>query len=207
MLLSQTGNQRGGKSTLNTTSEKGEIACQQVLLADASVFSIQWLDLPPHLASGWSAAALYTRYLQHIRRFTLGIVQPRENAERVDFRLFGGPALLSFEGPREENNGLSLNICGGALVQPQMCNRGRLHFAVTPASGGARLTLELSDFCPLLLGGVRPAWWRRWLYRLTQAALHKAVTVRFLARLYREIAGRRSCVKVVEVNVQEGRRT
>jgi hypothetical protein len=67
-----------------------------------------------------------------------------------------------------------------------------------------RIGLRLSDYCPLLLGSRTPSLLHKWFYRLTQAAIHKIVTVRFLVRLYRERAGKNACCRVVRVNVRDG---
>ncbi|WP_305047049.1 hypothetical protein [Geoalkalibacter sp.] len=189
-----------------------EIACQQVLLDDSSVFSVQWLDLPRHLAENLTPVFLLERYLAHLRRFTLGLVRPRRDGERIRFCLLETSlALLEFSPPRYDDNnetrGLTLEICGGFLVQPALCDRGRLELATEDLGEAIRVRLQLSDFCPLLLGSSRPSLARRWFYRLTQAAIHKVVTVRFLLRLYRELAGPTACVKVVPVRVREGRPT
>ncbi len=188
------------------------LACQQILTEDASVFSVQWLVLPAAIARGITPELLLERYRQHIRRFTLALVQPRALEGRMAFCL--GPsnlALLEFTGPtyfsEGEVEGVRLQICGGFLVQPAMCDRGQLELVTEKTGEGLKVTLRLSDFCPLLLGNEKPAAWRRWLYRMTQAAIHKLVTVRFLLRLYRDLAGPEACVRVVAVRVREGRRT
>lgn len=189
-----------------------EIACQQVLLDDSSVFSVQWLDLPRHLAEDIDPAFLLNRYLDHLRRFTLGMVRPRREGDKVRFCLLNTSwALLEFSPPRHEQEStrrsLILEVCGGLLVQPALCDRGRLELATEEVDQVLRIRLQLSDFCPLLLGGAQPSLARRWLYRTTQAAIHKVVTVRFLLRLYRELAGPEACVRVVPVRVREGRPT
>lgn len=195
-----------------SSDQRRPLACQQILAEDASVFSVQWLVLPPGLGRDITPQFLLERYCRHIRRFTLSLVQPREEKGQMAFCL--GPsrlALLEFMGPTYFSEGalegVRLQICGGFLVQPAMCDRGQLELTTEECGEGLKVTLQLSDFCPLLLGSARPSLWRRWLYRLTQAAIHKVVTVRFLARLYRELAGPRACVRVVPVRVREGRKT
>jgi len=69
------------------------------------------------------------------------------------------------------------------------------------------VTLRLSDYCPLLLGSQRPSGIRRWLYRLTQATLHRLVTIRFLALLYRQLGGAARRVESVPVQVRAGKDT
>jgi hypothetical protein len=90
-------------------------------------------------------------------------------------------------------------------VQPRQCDRGELLFDVAPVGSGAKVSLQLSDYCPLLLGSPSPSVIRRWLYRLTQAAIHRLVTVRFLVLLYRDLAGVSAPVRVVAVKEREGR--
>lgn len=197
---------------MSDNSAPREIACQQVLLDDSSVFSVQWLVLPSHLAEQITLDFLIERYFAHLRRFTAGLIKPQIDSDKVRFRLVGTPwALIEFRPParRQEGDRCSaiLEICGGFLVQPAMCDRGRLEFAMEPQGNETRISLQLSDFCPLLLGSARPSFLQRWLYRLTQAAIHKVVTVRFLLRIYRELAGPGACVKVVTVTVKEGRPT
>lgn len=187
-----------------------EIACQQILEHDSSVFSIQWMTLPPDYAHGIDPPFLLARYLQYIRRFTLSLIRPRVSADGVEFRLLGtNIVLLGFRGPvnsegaRGEQS-LTLFIDGGLLVQPKQCDRGELAFLVAATATGLRVTLQLSEFCPLLLGNRGPSLWRKWLYRLTQAFIHKVVTIRFLARIYRELAGAGARIKVVKVLLREG---
>jgi hypothetical protein len=67
------------------------------------------------------------------------------------------------------------------------------------------VSLQLSEYCPLILGSSTPSPLRRWLYRLTQAAIHRLVTIRFLMLLYRDLAGSAAPAQVVNVNVREGR--
>ena len=71
-------------------------------------------------------------------------------------------------------------------------------------NGGVKVTLQLSDYFPRLLGSRTPSLPRKWLYRLTQALIHRIVTVRFLARLYRELEGEKVRFRTVKVYVQSG---
>lgn len=183
-----------------------EIACQQVLVEDSSVFSIQWSTFPTHIAVGLSPQQLLERYLTYIRRATCSIIHPSESATGVEFRLLASSiSLISFLPPQVEEESLTLRICGGWLVQPHQCHRGEVRFLVEPQHNGTKVGLELSDYCPLILGSSSPSVLRRWLYRLTQAAIHRLVTVRFLTRLYRDLAGSASRVRVVNVQVRDGR--
>jgi hypothetical protein len=181
------------------------IACQQVLQQDASVFSIQWMDLPPSLADGLTPALLLEKYLEHIRRFTATLIRPVRLGNRVEFR-FGASrtCLLSFETSETGATSLALCIDGGLLVQPAFCRQGELVFSCEPQGDLVRIGLRLADYCPLLLGSRTPSLFRKWFYRLTQAAIHKIVTVRFLIRLYRERAGKGACCRVMPVRVRQG---
>ncbi len=184
------------------------IACQQVLVEDNTVFSIQWTDLPPGLSGGLTPALLLDWYLEEMQRMTGQIIRPLSGRNGVSFRLFGVLPLLSFLPPAAEGYGVALRICGGLLVQRDQCDRGELLFECIPLpDGGSRISLRLSDYCPLLLGSQRPSAVRRWLYRLTQAALHRLVTIRFLKRVYRRLGGGVCTVEAVAVQVREGRHT
>jgi hypothetical protein len=191
---------------MDTHRENQEIACQQVLVEDSSVFSIQWSTFPAQIAGALTPRHLLERYLSYIRRATLSVIRPAESSTGIEFRLMGSRlSLISFLPPVEEEQSETLRICGGLLVQPQQCHRGELRFSVEPKSDGIKATLQLSDYCPLILGSPAPSPLRRWLYRLTQAAIHRLVTIRFLTLLYRDLAGTSAPVHVVEVDVRTGR--
>lgn len=194
------------------TRQLQKIACQQVLLEDNSVFSIQWIDLSPELATGLTPDRLLDYYLDAILRLTFGLIKPANNDDGISFLLFGWIPLLCFLPPAPcvtpEGAGLALRICGGRLVQQAQCDRGELNLLLLPLpDGNLRVILRLSDYCPLLLGSPRPSPIRRWLYRLTQAALHRLVTVRFLSRLYYQLGGMARRVELVPVTVRDGKRT
>jgi hypothetical protein len=190
---------------MDTRRDNQEIACQQVLVEDSSVFSVQWSIFPERIAFGLTARRLLDRYLVHIRRATLSAIRPFESPSGIEFRLPGcRVSLISFLPPETGNGDVILRICGGLLVQSQQCHRGELRFSVDTVPEGVRAALQLSDYCPLILGGPAPSPLRRWLYRLTQAAIHRLVTIRFLTLLYRELAGSAAPVRVVNVNVREG---
>jgi hypothetical protein len=192
-------------------SDTATIACQQVLLRDASVFSIQWLLLPARHEASLQPVRLIERYLVHVRRATLSLIRPVESAAGIEFRLVGtrmslltfAPLLDTSAAPRLA---ATLRICGGVLVQPRQCHRGQFAFSSEPCEGGIRVTVELSDYCPLLLGSPAPSLLHKLLYRLTQAHIHKVVMVNFLARIYRELEGEKTPVRVVRVEVAEGER-
>jgi hypothetical protein len=183
-----------------------EISCQQVMGDDASVFSIQWTDLPEVIAGSLTDEQLLGRYLVYIKRCTLTVIRPVTFSGGVEFRLLGTRlSLISFLPPVSSAGFTTLRICGGFLVQPHQCDRGELRFGVECRPGCKRISLQLSDFCPLILGSHSPSLFRFWLYRFTQAAIHRLVTVRFLSLLFHELAGPSAGVRVVNVDVRSGR--
>lgn len=183
-----------------------EIACQQVLAEDASVFSIQWADLPVTIVGSLSAEELLRRYLGYIKKCTVTLIRPVTLETGIEFRLIGTDlSLISFLPPECTENFATVRICGGILLQPQQCERGELRFGIEPLPCGIRASLRLSDFCPLILGSSSPSPLRIWLYRLTQAAIHRLVTVRFLSLLYHELAGPSARIRVVNVAVRAGK--
>jgi len=183
-----------------------EIVCQQVLVEDSSVFSSQSTVFPPELASGLTPSYLLERYLSYIRGTTLSIIRPFTSENGIEFRLIATRwSLVCFLPPTEEVGSLVLRICGGLLVQKHQCDRGELRLTAEHITSGTRVTLQLSDYCPLILGSPSPSKIRYWLYRLTQALIHRLVTVRFLVLLYRDYAGSSACVKVVAKKDREGR--
>ncbi|HEY6837743.1 MAG TPA: hypothetical protein VI389_03290 [Geobacteraceae bacterium] len=186
-----------------------EITCQQVLREDASVYSAQWMTISPRHADAVSPPLLLERYLAHVRRFTLSLVRPVQSESGLAFRFLGSHvSLISFAPPEYAESGtlrsLDLHINGGVLVQPGECDRGKLSFMADRHEDGVTVTIRLSDYCPLLLGSATPGRWRKLLYRLTQAFIHKVVTVRFLARLFRELEGPTAPVRVVRVKSATG---
>lgn len=183
-----------------------EIACQQVLVEDSSVFSVQWMVLLPAIADRLTPVILLQRYVSYLRRCTLSIIRPLNLETGLEFRLLGSTwSLISFLPLQVDAYSATLRICGGLLVQPRQCDRGELRFAVEHVDEGVRVSLQLSEFCPLILGSQSPTIIRFWLYRLTQAAIHRLVTVRFLSLLYWELAGRGAKIKTVVVAVRDGR--
>lgn len=175
-------------------------------MEDASVFSVQQADLPAATAGALSAEELLCRYLRYIKKCTLTLIRPVTLESGVEFRLAGtGRSLISFLPPVCDKNSLTLRICGGFLVQPRQCARGELRFGTETAADNVRVSLQLSDFCPLILGGGPPSRLRFWLYRFTQAAIHRLVTVRFLTLLYRELAGPSDRVRVKNIAIRTGK--
>ena len=182
-----------------------EISCQQVLVDDSSVFSVQWSVFPRRISGTLSPENLIDRYLTYIRSCTFSIIRPLQLESGIEFRLLGsGLSLISFLPAYVEGDAAVLRICGGYLVQSRQCHRGELRFMIESRQEGVRVSLQLSDFCPLILGSPSPSRIRFWLYRLTQAAIHRLVTIRFLVLLYRELAGTSAGVRVVNVHVRDG---
>lgn len=186
-----------------------EIAFQQILLADASVYSVQWTDVPDRLASRVTPQFLLDCYFKVIRNATFRLVRPVVTGLGIDFCLISRRfPLLSFEPPRleqvEEGEAIHLYICGGFLVQPGECDRGLFSLACSRKDGFVRVTVQLTDYCPLLLGSSTPSRIRKLSYRWTQSYLHKVVTVRYLASLYRELTGAKPRAGVIKVRVREG---
>jgi hypothetical protein len=189
-----------------------KIGCQQVLLRDSSVFSIQWMVLPQSYIDSLSPSYLLERYLYYIRFFTFSLIRPCRTDTTLEFRLLNSHiSLISFTDPTFGETGLSqsasIAICGGVLVQGENCHRGELSFITKPIKNGLKVILQLSDFCPLLLGSDKPSRMRKLLYRLTQAYIHKIVTVKFLARLYLDLEGVSPSIRVVKVKVMKGEET
>lgn len=193
-------------------TDNHRVACQQILEEDHSVFSIQWITLPPGKDHGLTPERLLQLYLDYIRSFTLGIIRTFENDNGIELRPAGSSAaIIRFSPPLPGNTAAgektTLRISGGLLVQPKECDRGQLEFFVESVESGCRVALKLSGFCPLLLGSRQPSLWRKWLYRLTQAYIHKAVTIRFLAMVYRNTTGEELKRGVVWLAVRKGKDT
>jgi hypothetical protein len=198
-----------GKEMADQPARVKEVACQQVLLADGSVFSIQWIDLPERAGRRVTPTFLLQRYLGFLSRFTWTLVRPVSNQSGIAFRIAGTTLpLLRFLPPkyRDLPNGhaVDLDIEDGLLVQPGARRQGRFSLISERTNEGVRITVELSGYFPLLLGGSSPPGWRRCLYRLTQSLVHKEVTARYLLRLHRELTGERFKLKLRKVAVREG---
>ncbi len=189
------------------TVMRQKIVCQQLLMEDNTVFSVQWTVIPQEFACQLAPYFLLQRYLAHIRRVTLSLIRPVQRADGVEFRLlWSNLSLLSFSTPDlgKADGIMALRICGGMLVQPTECHRGELSFGTEHLPEGTRVTVRLADYCPLLLGSSPPSKARKWLYRLTQAYLHRFVTVGFLGKVFRELAGKPVSIELVKAHEREG---
>jgi len=158
--------------------------------------------LPQSCAPRVTAEFLLDRYLKLVRNWTWSLIRPELSAEGVQFRILNTSlALLSFgpaEYPSGEGSGeVHLRVNGGLLVQPRECDRGLFSLYAEEVAEGVRVRVQLARASRL----------RRLLYRVTQAYLHKVVTVRYLAELYRELTGEKPNPRVLQVKVREGKET
>jgi hypothetical protein len=188
---------------------KFDIFCQQVLMHDASVFSIQWAVFPEQHAATLTPDFIMEKYHSFLRRVTLSLARPLWTADGLDFRLLSTKIhLLAFAAPIYSDTGgissVTLHICGGHFVQREQCNRGIFSFMSEKIEGGVKVTVQLADYHPRLLGSLIPCRFRKLLYRLTQAFIHKIVTVNFLSYLYRELAGAKTSCRIVKAHVRSG---
>ena len=187
----------------------GEIAWQQVLLQDGSVFSVQWLVVPGRSGASVTGRLLLDRYLRFVRTCTLSLVCPVAHADGIKFRLVASSlAFLRFAPPEyerlEQGGAVHLHTVGGLLVRAGEPGTGRFSFFTVPEDGGLRITLQLLYCRPLLLGSGHPSRLRRFCFSATQGRIHRALTVRFLCGLYRELTGETGRVRVKQVKVREG---
>jgi len=167
------------------------IASEDLILGDSSIVSRQWVHLPPGGALP-KPEQMLERYLVFLRSCTLSLVRPVAAGGGIAFRLAGlRRPLLLFAAPESSRSGaarsVALRIQGGLLVQGRECGRGVLTFIVDSLPDGVELSIQVADYCPLLLGGAGPSRLRSLLYRSTQAIVHRLITVRFLAHLCRNL--------------------
>lgn len=194
---------------MKAAESKIEIACQQVLTDDGSIFSIQWTVMPQRHAAKLTPHFLLERYQAYLRHVTLALVRSLQTGEGLVFRFLSTKgALLTFAAPifssEKGINAVTLRICEGHFVQAAFCNRGKFSFMAESVNGGIKITVQLTEYYPRLLGSHAPSLSRKWLYRLTQAWIHKVVTVRFLAHLYRDLEGKQISFNVVKAHVRSG---
>jgi hypothetical protein len=177
------------------------IEFHQVLKTDGTVHSHQWIVLPATCTPGLTVEDVVARYLAFLRSCTLGFVNPERNANGIALRFLGLPLIclcLPVITMDATATHADLFINGGLLVQRDSCSLGQLRFSIISIPEQIRIEIRLSDYCPFFLGSRTPTRFRKWLYRITQASIHKLVTIRFLAILCRDLTGIRPPVNVVK---------
>lgn len=182
-------------------SRESTIEFHQVLKADGTVHSHQWMVLPAKYAPDLSVEEIVARYLAFLRFCTLALVNPVRNADGIALCFLGLPLIrlcLPVVTRNETATHADLFINGGLLVQQDSCSRGQLRFSIISTPEQMQIEIRLSDYCPLLLGSSTPTRFRKWLYHITQASIHKLVTIRFLAALCRDLTGIKPPVNVVK---------
>ncbi len=196
-------------TSMNEAGGRHIITCQQVLTGNGSVFSSQRTVFPARCTEALTPQFVLDEYLIYLRRFTLSLARPAWTANGLEFRFFLTKLrILAFAPPHyvetSRSKSVNLCICGGHFVQCDQCNRGRFSFLSEIENEGVRVSVELSDYFPRLLGSGTPPFFRKWLYRLTQAALHKLMTTRFLAHLYRKATGESPRFRIVKIYERSG---
>jgi len=136
------------------------------------VRSVQRIALPPTRDAEW-AAHEYMRWLPHGAWPMRVAVDGDHHLTRFFLRPFKAALLeLEFAGDRSASDRQLFYVTGGSLARSK--TRGRLEFRVTP--DGAHLLTAIHDFLPTL------PWW---LYRASQALVHRYVMWRFGRHLAR----------------------
>jgi hypothetical protein len=186
-----------------------DIACQQVLKEDASVFSLQLAVFPGGYAEKLTPDFIMDRYFSYLHKVTLTFARPVRTANGVEFRFLSTRFhLLTFAAPLKKKekgiDSITLRICGGQFVQGDQCNRGKFSFSSEKVPDGVKVVVRLSDYFPRLLGSGTPGLFRKSLYRFTQALIHKFVTTRFLVFLFKELTGVKPCFRIVPVHEETG---
>ncbi len=182
-------------------SRETTIEFHQVLKKDGSVHSHQWMVLPATGAPDLAVEDIVVRYLAFLRTCTLGLVNPEWNADGIALRFLRLPLIclcLPVVTRNETATHADLFINGGLLVQRDSCSRGQLRFSIISTPEQLRIEIRLSDYCPLFLGSRTPSRFRKWLYHITQASIHKLVTIRFLATLCSDLTGIKPPFNVVK---------
>ena len=136
------------------------------------VRSVQRIALPPTRDAEW-AAHEYMRWLPHGAWPMRVAVDSDHHLTRFFLRPFKTPLLeLEFAPDRSASDLQLFYVTGGSLARSK--TPGRLEFRVTP--DGAHLLTAIHDFMPAL------PWW---LYRISQALVHRYVMWRFGRHLAR----------------------
>jgi hypothetical protein len=173
-----------------------KIASRESIGEDHLVYSRQWIEFCPSDPGVLTPALLVEKYLAFIRKCTLSLVRPLRSGGEIAFYLIGiSLPLLIFSGPEfsetDHSQSATLRIDGGLLLQRNECGKGMLSFIIENLADGVLVAVEVCDYCPLLLGGAKPSKLRKWLYRCSQALIHKIITSRFLCHLHRQISSGR----------------
>jgi len=196
--------------TFSARESTAELSCQQVLLPDGTVYSVQCLEVPGCRAEQVTPQILLERYLRLVRSFTCNLVRPAAAGDGIRFLLAGTSlAFLRFAPPEylcgEGTEAVQLRTIGGLLVRKGEPGRGEFSFLIGREPGGVRVTMQLCYCRPLLLGDGRPSWLRRLVFSATQGFIHRVISVRFLSQLYLELTGDRARIGVKRVRVKDGR--
>ena len=160
-------------------------------MEDHSVFSRQWIIIPHIDKALLTPEFLVESFMAFIRTCSLSIVRPVQSGGKTAFSLFGSSfPLLIFSGPEFSGNDrlqtAELRIEGGLLVQRNECGKGMFSLIIEVVEEGVQVAVQVCDYCPLLLGGRKPSLIRKWLYRYTQALMHKIIISRYLYSLCRQ---------------------
>lgn len=172
----------------------GEIIWRQALLTEG-VLSVQQLSFPAGHHISITPTFVLESYMKHVQRITLHLVQPRLCSGGLGFFiLFTSIPLIRFSSPRETGpTSLTLPIIGGALVVRG--KQGEFAFKVERVENRPTIEIHLDRFHPAILGEGRSRL-RKFLYRYSQALIHRHVTVLFLQHLFHELEGKDSCINV-----------
>jgi hypothetical protein len=185
---------------------RGEIEFHQALKADGTVHSHQWVVLPAKCAPDLSVDDIVARYLDFLRFCTFGLVNPVRNTDGIALRFLGLPLIclcIPVFTLDDTTSHADLFINGGLLVQRDSCSRGQLRFSIIRPPEQIRIEIRLSDYCPLLLGSRTPTGFRKWLYRITQASIHKLVTIRFLTSLCSDLTGTKPPFNIIKNSLED----
>jgi hypothetical protein len=173
--------------------------------ADGSVTTKQVADIylpESELDSIWSVEyleRLARTYWRFLTRVSLGLIQVKYTPQSRQIVLVARPfKLLTFKAPEYETEArlgrVTWRIDRGFLVAPRGRGKGYLRIEVerredwTDGPGGlqvARVTSEVGNFYPMIAGWGWFAKIGRFLYRITQLAIHAVVTEAFFRSLAR----------------------
>jgi hypothetical protein len=173
--------------------------------ADGSVTSKQVADiyLPQSLLDQiWSVEyleRLARTYWRFLTRVSLGLIQVKYTPQSRQIVLVARPfKLLTFKAPEYETEArlgrVTWRIDRGFLVAPRGRGKGYLRIEVerredwSDGEGGlqvARVSSEVGNFYPLIAGWGWFAKIGRYVYRITQLAIHMVVTEAFFRSLAR----------------------